>query len=154
MNNLKDFMLGGLIESTKFNEYKYQIHLVVTEELIVPEHIKTQYPIGSLLILSLISSQNSQPEIDYNTKMISWRTSFNTIPFWVSIPINSIVGVHDVYSKFGVQFGIIEEQSNQPKKDIENKDSKKPKPELTVHINENKDFKRTPKKGNLHIVDN
>jgi len=105
--SLKDFMLDAIVNASKFNNYIYQIHVTVTEELGVPESVKKQYA-NSLMMLSLQSNQKPDPEYNYTKQELSWCTSFNRIPTTVIIPKDNIVAIVDVYGKCVTQFGSTE----------------------------------------------
>lgn len=108
---LKHYMIEAIVNSAKYvNDYVYQIHVLVDDELVVPEHIKKQYGIGNMIMLSLQSNQQPNPEFEYESGILSWFTTFNRQPFTVSVPVENIIAVIEPYSKQAIQFGIIQEQ--------------------------------------------
>ena len=110
----KDFVINGIIESTSYNDYALEFHVLVTEELGVPEYIKQQFGMGNMLMLALQKNQRPNPVFDFNERTITWSTSFNRSPYTVSIPVDSVVAVVDRFTQEVVQVNNIQERPQQP----------------------------------------
>ena len=103
--NFKKSVLYGICEGLKFkNNYRIEIHTIITENLGVPQSIKTQYGIGNRIMFSIRSDQNPQAEIDFDKNELVWNTSFNHTPSVISVPIDSIIRVVDSGEISGLHF--------------------------------------------------
>ena len=110
---IKDYVINGIIESTSYDDFALEFHVLVTEDLGVPEYVKQQFGIGNMLMLVLKNNQRTNPVFDFNERLISWNTSFNQSPYTVSIPVDSVIAVVDRFTQEIVQVNNLQEQVQQ-----------------------------------------
>jgi len=152
---MKDFVINSFVEFTKFNlDFRLEFHCVVSEEMDIPQHIKEKFGINNGIMLALNHFNDDEIKFDFKTQMISWNTTFNHVPFRISIPVKDVQVIVDANTGNATQFHIKSEQTsqvepqpmnNQPQED-------KQKPELKLVVDNSDNYNKTKPTAKLKLV--
>ena len=81
MISLKDYAIDSIVRASEFGEYRYEIYVLVDDELGIPEQVKQQFGNGSQIMLSVQNDRNPNLMFDFDSQVLSWGTSFNQVMY-------------------------------------------------------------------------
>jgi hypothetical protein len=110
--------------SVKGHRFKVHIECMLTDDMVIPESLRTQHEKSGMPIGFILASENmNRPIYDAENKTLSFYVMFHMgIESTVTIPIYSITKIVDLYNDEALLFATKpKEQKEEPKKIIKPK---------------------------------